>query len=111
MEEITHGSHIHKLAGNSNSPNADQLLTTDFTTMEIDSLSARYNQTHSMTEDILEEDEAEVDDSLNFNLQETVDEDSLTGGGCGTTGQDLAGNSNISDDDDEDYYEHDSLQV
>ena len=33
-------------------------------------------------------------------------------GGCGTTGQDLAGNSNISDDDDDDdYYEHDSLQV
>ena len=109
MEEMTHGSHVrHKLAGNSNSP-------IDFTTMEIDSLSARY-QTHSMTEGILEEEDEElagnsnldVDDSLNFNLQETVDEDSLTGGG-NSNSKDLAGNSNISDD--EDYYEHDSLQV
>ena len=85
MEEMIHGSHVHKST-------SDSQVHSDYT-MELDSLSARYNQTQSLIEkefdgETIEEEEEELD-SLNFNLQE-VDEDSLT----------------------QDYdYEHDSLQI
>ena len=65
MEEIIHGSHIHQQRSSSS-------------TMELDSLSARY----SLNLDGLDGPDGiqatTEEDSLNFNLQEVDEEDSLT---------------------------------
>ena len=78
LEEITQESHVHHKSIQS---------IPDYT-MEMDSLSARYHQ--ELAEDFREDLEGNDDDSLNFNLQEVDEQDSL--------GQEA-------------FYEHDSLQI